>query len=142
LEETGMNDEKEKLTSQQEKAIVNLLSCKSTDEAAAASGISRTTLWRWRQQPEFKARLKAEKQQVVEAASLTLQAASSEAADVLVAITRDLKSPGMNRFRAAKLILEFTMKLREQEELIQRLDSLEEQFDEDEKRRQHDRGLY
>ena len=42
-------------TNRQEKAIIALLNQPTMKEAAEAAGISEVTLWRWLQQPEFRA---------------------------------------------------------------------------------------
>jgi hypothetical protein len=47
-----------------EQAVSALLTCPRVEDAAKLCGISRTTLWRMAQQPEFKARLQAARLQL------------------------------------------------------------------------------
>jgi len=112
-----ISTEKHKLTLKQEKAILCLLSSTSNEEAAAAAGVSRITLWRWQQQPEFLEKLNEAKQKAIEDAARMIQCASAKAASILITIANDQSAHSAHRVAAAKAILNYSMKIREQEDL-------------------------
>ena len=124
----SINPSEQKLTLKQEKAVLNLLFCKTEEEAAAASGIGRTTLWKWKKLPEFKAALDEAKANAIGDAAVMLQGASTSAANVLIEIAEDKSAPSANRVTAARSILEYALKAKEQDDIISRLDELENTY--------------
>lgn len=120
-----INTEKHKLTLKQEKAILCLLSSTSNEEVAAAAGISRITLWRWQQQPEFQEKMNEAKQKAIEDAARMIQCASAKAASILIAIANDQSAHSAHRVAAAKAILNYSMKIREQKDLKEEMPRLE-----------------
>src|SRR4051794_26526076 len=67
----------------EEAALVALLSEPTIAAAATQAGIGESTLLRWMAEPEFKARYRAARRQVVESAIGRLQAVATKAVDTL-----------------------------------------------------------
>jgi hypothetical protein len=114
-----------RLSRTQEKAIAALLAEGTIQNAAARAKISLRTLTFWLKQPDFAAAYRAARQQVVEAAIGTLQAATSQAVDCLI---RNLSCgrPGAE-IAAAHHLLEKSLQAVEQFDVLSRLEALEAQ---------------
>jgi heterodisulfide reductase subunit C len=116
----------EKLTRKQEQAISCLLEQATLKDAAVACGIGEMTLRRWLQQPGFQEHYRQAKRQVVEQAITSVQKATEEAVGVLKEIMNDKEAPTSSRVSAAKTILETAIKAVELEDIMTRLDALEQ----------------
>jgi hypothetical protein len=87
-----------------EEAIAALLAHPTVGAAAKAIGVGETTLWRWMKEPEFAARYREARQQVVDHAVGTLQAGTAKAVAALERML-DCDSPGAV-VAAAKAIID------------------------------------
>jgi transposase len=98
----------------------------SVAAAARAAGVSERTAYRWLEDGDIRTRLDAARAEIVARAVDKLSAASVEAADTL----RRLLYSDMDfaRLAAARTILELGAKLREQQDLVSRIEALEEQL--------------
>lgn len=86
-------------------ALLNLLEHNTVSDAAAASGISQATMFRYLQDPVFRSKFQKAKQDMIDTALTKLQRACVKAVDVLVEIMGDKSvAPGI-RVRAADSIL-------------------------------------
>ena len=112
-------------TSRQEKAIIALLNEPTTKDAAEAAGVSEVTLWRWLQQPEFRASYMEVRRVAVQRAIARTQAITSEAVETLREVMNDQSSKGSERIAAAKAILDYALKGIELEDHEMRLQDLE-----------------
>jgi DNA-binding MurR/RpiR family transcriptional regulator len=112
-----------RLTPKQEKAIAALLSEPTMRAAAAACGMSETTLWRMLQDLDFQECYRRARGQSVQNAISRLQKASARAVDVLLQ-NLEAESPGA-QIRAAELILKFALEATELSDLIARVERLE-----------------
>jgi hypothetical protein len=110
---------------QREDAALSALLAEPTIAAAAqAAGISERTLVRWLAQPDFKARYRAARRQLVEAAIGRLQQAATQAVD---ALTRNLTcGVPSSEIAAAKAILDNAIKAIELVDLAERIEQLEQ----------------
>jgi hypothetical protein len=113
------------LTPKQEKALVALLDCGEIQEAAKRVGISDVTLWRWLQLPDFQARYRAARRQLVETAIAQLQSDCTIAARVLREVAEDTDAPASSRVAAAKTILEQSVSAIQLTDLQERLEEVE-----------------
>lgn len=96
---------------------------KSVSYAAEAISVSRATLYRWIQEPEFKALIASHRGVVLGEALGRLTELALSAVDVLA---RSLGSENeSNRLRAATAILDRLMTIREATEVAERLAALE-----------------
>jgi hypothetical protein len=108
--------------------LLMALGCGATQDAAAQkAGISKTTVKRRMQEPEFRAQLQEFCSDMVKRFARTLTAASGEAIKTLLALLQPTNSPA-TRLGAARTILELGIKLREGADLEERLIALEQQM--------------
>jgi hypothetical protein len=110
---------------QREDAALAALLSESTIEAAAkTAGVGESTLLRWIQEPDFKARYRAARRSVVEGAIGRLQQAATQAVD---ALTRNLTcgTPAVE-VGAARSILDQAIKAVELIDLAERIEALEQ----------------
>jgi HEAT repeat protein len=104
--------------------LVTALACGGTVEAAAkAAGVSEATVYRRLREPAFRQRVAEARDEMVSRAVARLSATSTLAADTL----RELLKARSETVRlgAARAVLELGSKLREQEDLTERVAALE-----------------
>ena len=115
---------KKKLTPAQRKAIETLLTSGDTTQAALAAGVNRSTLYTWRALPHFQAALRDAEAEAVASLSRSLAGLSEAAAAAL----RDALAPSNKitvRLRAAEIVTDRLLKIRELVEIEARLAALE-----------------
>jgi hypothetical protein len=112
------------------RAIQALLAEPKIESAAAAAGVSKRTLFRWLNDPDFSEAYREARERLLEDAVATLQRASTDAAECLHEIVRDKAALVYARLSASKTILELLFKFRELE-IGERLDAIEEQINSD-----------
>ncbi len=115
----------QKLNAKQERALVALLDCGEIKEAAETAGITKVTLWRWLQSPEFQSRYRAARRQLVETAIAQLQSDCTIAVRVLREVAEDKQAPASSRVAAAKTIIEQSIGAIELMDLQERVEMLE-----------------
>jgi hypothetical protein len=108
-----------------DRAILALLEHTSIEKAAAASGVSNVTLWRWLKQDKFRARLRLARQEAYSQCVGRLQQASSAAVATLLRVMTDQASPAASRVRAADSVLGHAADAIELDDLSGRLSKLE-----------------
>lgn len=113
------------LTPKQQRAIRALLEHKSVGKAAESIGVGERTLFRWLADPAFRQALTEAESDLLDAATrrlLTLQeSAISTLEQVLAASDNDSV-----RLRAASVVLDHLLKLRELRDVERRLTALEQ----------------
>lgn len=112
------------LTYRQEKAIMLLLKNKKMEEVAQELGISTKTLYRWLKQDAFKERFAEVRQELFNEALNSLKTLTKQAIDTLDDILRN-GTKETSRVTASKTVLELALRLKEVEELEQRVEELE-----------------
>jgi hypothetical protein len=111
-----------------EKAITALLSSSSIEAAALEAGISKRTLLRWLQEPEFRAAYAKAKGDVLKTATAILTRNAGRAATVLAEVFEGEPTPHQGgRVTAALGTLRLAMDAFELESLEERLRRLEDQ---------------
>ncbi len=118
-------DKTDELSAKQHKALACLLSEPTIGKAAEKAGIAERTLHGWLQEPAFDAAYRAARRDAVDHAIARLQRMSSLATAVLESIMGDREKPASTRVAAAKAALDYVLKIRELEELEQRVAALE-----------------
>jgi hypothetical protein len=108
-----------------EEAIVALLTNRSIEEAARATGIDPNTLLRWLKLPEFQKAYREAKWAAYGQSIARLHYLSSAAVSTLGKIMLDSKTPPATRVRAADSILDHTAKAIENEDIDARVAELE-----------------
>ena len=111
-----------------ERMIFAILSNKDILTASKTLGISVQSIYNRLRKPEFRQRLQQERQGKFEVANSKLTDSMGRAVDVLVEILEDANVSAGVRIRASQILLDITLKVTEQADIIQRLDSLEEQL--------------
>lgn len=92
------------LSPKQRKAIESILSGNELEVAAAAAGVSPSTIYRWRRSDEFQAALRASQAELVQDHVTALSGMLRGNRDVLLAIRDDSGTPAHVRLRAVELI--------------------------------------
>lgn len=113
------------LSPKKSKAIAALLQHRTLKDAAAAIDIAEATLFRWLQDHNFQQVLRGAKRQVVQQAVSRLQQVSCEAVETLLEIASDREKPASARLGAARAILDYAIKGVEYEDLLTRIEALE-----------------
>jgi hypothetical protein len=109
-----------------EVSIQALLSERNIEEDARVVGIGKGTLYRWMKNPEFAAAYLEARRAVVAQSNARLQRAASVAVSLLLNIMVDLNQPGATRVRAAEIVLDRAARSIEYDDVLVRLDQLEE----------------
>lgn len=118
---------KSALTSRQLRAITCILENNSIEEAAKKAGVSRSTLYNWLNDSQFRARLEKEREAVFKGGLMALKAATAKAAKTLIELL-DSKDRGTRRL-AAKEIISVSLKVVELQDLQERVERIEEQLE-------------
>ncbi len=110
------------LTVAQHRGVVALLTEPTLQDAAKATGVNRSTLYKWLQEPGFQAAYRDARRQAVHRATARLQEISSEAVEVLREVMGDKAQQGAARVGAARLVLDFAARMTETEDLERRVE--------------------
>jgi DNA-binding MurR/RpiR family transcriptional regulator len=111
------------LSRRHEAVIVALLSHPKIKDAAEAAGVSESTVWRLMQREDFQRRYREAQDEALNGALGSLQGAATEA---VATLQRNLNcGVAAAENQAAKSILDFTLKVREQFDLLERVKHLE-----------------
>lgn len=119
------------MTPRQQRAIQALLECPTRRAAAEKAGISESTLRSYFQNPEFVSAYQQAAREALEHATRRAEAAAGEAVDVLRSIMSDDNELAGPRVSAADKVLGYALKLTEQNDILSRLDKLEQQAEQD-----------
>jgi hypothetical protein len=123
------------LTARQEQAIIALINEASVAKAAAATGIPERTIYNWLEEPKFnRAHRDARRQSFSHAISLCAYYAPM-AAQALAKILADPHAPHSSRVSAATNLLKTGREGIELDDLVQRIESLEQAQNQAGKRR-------
>lgn len=114
--------------SRQEIALIALLENPTVATAAEASGISRPTIFRYLQDPDFRRSYQAAKKALLDAALGDLQKASSEAVSTLRGVMLAKETSAGVKVSAAKAILAFSIQVGQVEDVLRRLEALEDRL--------------
>ncbi|HWT00039.1 MAG TPA: hypothetical protein VN256_07315 [Pyrinomonadaceae bacterium] len=127
------------LSRRHEAVIVALIAHPKITDAAKASGVSESTVWRLMQREDFQRRYREAQDEALNSALGSIQGAATEAVNTL----REIASSGKveaARVQASKTILDFTFKVREQFGLEARIKQLEAALKAREEADQQDEG--
>ena len=119
-------DEKQGLTDRQLKAIPLLIAGRTITEGCEKAGIERTVYYDWLEQPEFKAELDRQRDEAAKMAFDTLTGALTKAVENLVKLL-DHADDRLKRL-ACKDVIEYILKHREIEDLVKRIEAIEQRL--------------
>jgi hypothetical protein len=112
------------LSRRHEAVVVALLSNPTIKEAAAAAGVNESTVWRLMQREDFQKAYRTAQDKALDGALGTLQGAAAEA---VATLQRNLKcGVPAAEVGAAKVLIDFTLKAREQFGYSDRIRALED----------------
>lgn len=120
-----MNENDRTLTTRQQLAIVALLTTPTITAAAETIGAGEKTLRRWMAEPAFRAALSEAESDLIDAATRRLLQLQNTAFETVSGILDDPNATHTVRLRAAALVLEYLLKLRELRNVERRLVDLE-----------------
>ncbi len=118
--------EKPKLTARQLKAIPHIVSSPTYTESCKEAKINKTTLYKWLKEPEFKAELDRQRDEVAAEAFGVLSQGLTKAVETLVGLL-DNKDDRLKRL-AAKDVIDFIIRHKENEDLDERLKEVEKRL--------------
>ena len=111
------------LTPKQLRAVESLLTTGDKSQAAELAGVKRQTIYKWLKQPEFQQALREAEAEALQSLSQALARLGSKAADTLDK-SMDADSDQV-RLRAADIVLNRLLQLRELVDLDARITELE-----------------
>ena len=114
------------MTPSEERALSALVTSKSKKEAAQKAGITERTLRRYFENPEFCKRYREAFAQVVQDATRQAQQLLAPALSTLESVMQDEEIPAAARVNAAKIALDYAVRLTDQNDLAERLTALED----------------
>lgn len=114
------------MTPSEERALSALITSKSKKEAAQKAGITERTMRRYFENPEFCKRYREAFAQVVQDATRQAQQLLAPALSTLESVMADEDIPAAARVNAAKITLDYAVRLTDQNDLAERLTALEE----------------
>jgi hypothetical protein len=110
-----------------ELVIAALLTNRTHADAAELCGISLRTLQRWLKEDAFNSAFQAAKSDLVNATTGRLRASGVEAVETLRVVAADAECPPQARVSASRAILEFMFAAVELEDVLVRLEKLEQE---------------
>ena len=113
------------MTPKQQKALLALLTNPTKEKAAAAAGITPKTLRSYLADPDFQEEYKKAFSGMVEDAVRQSQQSLEPALATLREIVEDSALDAQPRISAARSILEYSLKLTEQNDILGKLEALE-----------------
>ena len=117
---------KAKLTDRQLKAIPFIVSSPTYTEGIKKAKLNRTTFYKWLKCPEFKAELDRQRDEIVAEAFGVLSQGLTQAVETLVSLL-DNKDNRLKRL-AAKGVIDFIIRHKENEDLDNRLKEVEKRL--------------
>lgn len=125
---TENSSQKNKLTPRQNKALAVLVAGGTWQDAAAAAGVSETSVHRWGRQDAFSEELQRLSRLCVQDATRRLSGQLDAAVGVMADIMLDEQQRASVRLRAANYVAMHALKLIETTDIMQRLDELEQRL--------------
>lgn len=113
------------MTPNEERALSALLTSKTKLEAAEKAGITDRTMRRYFENPEFCQRYREAFAGVVQDATRRAQQLLEPALSTLQTVMEDEEIPAQARIAAAKSIIDYSLKLTEQADILEQLRELE-----------------
>ena len=117
-----------KLRDRQIKAIPHIVSNPTYEQGCKKARINRTTLYKWLKNPEFKAELDRQRDEVASEAFGVLSQSLTKAVETLAGLL-DNKDDRLKRL-AAKDVIDFIVRHKENEDIDKRLTAIEQRFSE------------
>ena len=114
------------LKGKQNKFLLALLQEPTTDEAIKTADIHRVTAYKYLKDPTFKQALREARSDAVMIVSQKLSMAGEKAVVTLLEIVDDEEAPATSRVSASRTVLEYLYRSYENDEILERIERLEE----------------
>lgn len=108
-----------------ERIIAALIAEKTIPAAAAAVGVHESTIFRRLADDEFHAKYEQRRRAMLDNACKALQAAMTDAVEVLTTVMKEADTSPATRISAARNVLDYGVKLTELTDLAARVEALE-----------------
>ena len=118
-------------TAKRDKYMVALLTSSTKSEAYKAAHISKATANRIEQEPDFIEQYNKIRRQAMEKTSDKLQGLASKAVDTLESVMDSNEATPTEKTRAAKIVLDGAYNAQQTQDILNRLDKLEQEQAED-----------
>ena len=125
--EPEQNAGKSRLTARQLKAIPVIATCPTYSEGCKKARLSRTAFYEWLKDPDFKAELDHQREELAAEAFAMLTQGLTKAVETLVGLL-DAEDDRLKRL-TAKDMIDFIIRHKENEELEQRIAAIEQKLD-------------
>ncbi|MDL2280832.1 hypothetical protein LJC10_03100 [Selenomonadales bacterium OttesenSCG-928-I06] len=110
----------------EDKVLQALLTSRTIAEAAEAAQITERYIYKLLEQPDFNARFKAAREDIIRGIANHIKSSMTEAIETIVNVMRNTENRPNDRLSAAKTILEHGNKYIELEDVLERLKRLED----------------
>jgi len=107
-------------------AIQALLTCRTMEEAATTAGVGRRTLYRYLDDPDFQNELRSKRTALMDSALDSIKGKVQKAVDQLSALL-DCEEDRTRRL-ACKDLIDYSLKIKETQDIEERLAAIEEQL--------------
>jgi hypothetical protein len=114
------------LTGKMSNVLCLLVSGSTIEFAAKSEKVNPSTIHAWMKKPEFRGAYNDALSDVISHSSGQLKAACSVAVATLREVCADCEAPSAPRVSAARAIIELSQRMIEQEEILARIEKLEE----------------
>lgn len=128
-----MTNENGKINARQKRTIEALLTCRTAVEALEQVGVSRTTYYRWMNNPDFVLHLREAEALGLDEATRYLDTGRYNALETIEGLMATSESDAI-RLRAAQIYLDVSVKFRETASIEQRITELERIMNDDGKK--------
>ena len=118
----------QKLTNRQLKAIPSIVTSPTYTEGCEKAKVDRTTFYKWLRQPDFKAELDRQRNEITAEAFGILSQSLTKAVEVLAGLLNH-QDDRLKRL-TAKDIIDFIIRHKEVENLEQRIEAIEQRLNE------------
>lgn len=118
-------------TAKKQRYLVALLTSSTKAEAYKTAHISKATANRIEQEPDFLAEYDKVRRQAMEQTSDKLQGLASKAVDTLASVMDSEQATPTEKTRAAKIVLDGAYNAQQTQDILNRLDKLEQEQAED-----------
>lgn len=118
-------DSESSLPPQQARALAELLTARTIEDAAQRAGVSDRTLRRWLERGDFRSALRLEQRAIMQHITNRLQQASMRAVDTLIEVMADSACSAAARVGAARAVLDLARDGIDLEWLAERVEALE-----------------
>ena len=114
------------LKGKQNKFLIAMLEEPTTDEAIESANIHRGTAYKYLRDPVFKEALREARKDLVMMVTQKLSTAGEKAVHTLLEVIEDEEAPATSRVSASRTVLEYMYRSYENDELLERIEKLEE----------------